>query len=221
MSEKPKHGAEIKENREIKDLWIDNYNHKFLGDNTDHRSVNKHSTASHLSATDKIFSIHVSRSQTIFPSTQVFTILSEQPCLQKQHSLKKKVTGTEAINACVPCRAPSLLTNGLGLRTKAAFYGALLARRPKCCHKSLFFLKSWLTADTQRLFCCAVHVIYNQTDGLREAATVDSCSANHINLSHSGCCEKCVQVRAKFGPLNFSMEENSWFISGLLTIKWN
>lgn len=100
--------------KEIKDLLNgQKRNHTPLWDNAD---------ASTLSARDAFPCTPVA----IFPSTQVFTILSKQLCVQKQQYYKRIppeiVTGRRAINACVARRG----TNGLRLSTQTAFYGAFV-----------------------------------------------------------------------------------------------
>lgn len=88
-----------------------------------------------------------------------------------KNTFQEKVTGSQAINACVPRWGHQLSANGLRLRTEPAFLLSDLFAS-KCCHKGGFG-----SLETQRLFCCAARVIYNQTDGLSKLATADSHSA--------------------------------------------
>lgn len=225
MSKKPKRDLKIKENKLIKDSRMDNRNHKVLGDNTNHPSVNKHtgsitliSSRQTLQHPSVLIVYNISQHTGVYNPFQT-TLFTKTTALKR---LAKKVTGNEAINACVSRRVPRLTTNGLGLSTKPAFYWALYLRDVQTLPQGRFWNIGSL--ETQRLFCCAVHVIYNQTC----YCWVLWC--NHINLHffnlvHFGCCAGAVRHSAgcQVWPSElqfFSTEEKSWFICKKLISGW-
>lgn len=108
------------------------------------------------------------------------TLFTKTTVWKRDRKKKRKVTGNKAINACVPRRVPQLTTNGLGLSTKSAFYWALYLRDVQKLPQGRFWKAGSL--ETQRLFCCAEHVIYNQTC----YCWLPQC--NHINWHFSTWC---------------------------------
>lgn len=149
----------------IKDLLMDK-RHKLLWDNTDHQTVNDHTgSITLISPRQTLQHPSVPITRNISQHTGVYnpfqiTLFTKTTALKKDCK-KKKVTGKEAINACVPRRVPRLTTNGLGLSTKSAFYWAFYLRDVQMLPKG-WFLKHWLTGDTEAfLLSCACNLPSN------------------------------------------------------------
>lgn len=151
---------------------MDIKNHKLVWDNTDHQSVSKHMGSITLISQGQTLQHQVSWSHTIFPSTQVLTIVFKRPCLQKHQHLKKKDSELQATRQLTPVYCVERLSSLLMVWGQVP--SLLFIERPNFASREVW--KLWLAGD-ERHFCCAVCVIYNQADIRRKLATVDSCSA--------------------------------------------
>lgn len=119
-----------------------NKNHKLLRDNTDHQSVNQSAGSITLISERQapehpsvLMAYSISQHTGVYNPFQI-TLFTKTTAFFKKK--KEKVTGNEAINACVPRRVPRLTTNGLRPSTKPAFIERFTCKASKYCHKGGF-----------------------------------------------------------------------------------
>lgn len=117
---------------------MDIKNHKLVWDNTDHQSVSKHMGSIALISQGQTLQHQVSWSHTIFPSTQVLTIVFKRPCLQKHQHFKKKDSELQATRQLTPVYCVEHHSSLLMVWGQVP---SLLFIEPSACEASKFCLK--------------------------------------------------------------------------------
>lgn len=117
---------------------MDIKNHKLVWDNTDHQSVSKHMGSITLISQGQTLQHQVSWSHTIFPSTQVLTIVFKRPCLQKHQHFKKKDSELQATRQLTPVYCVEHHSSLLMVWGQVP---SLLFIEPSACEASKFCLK--------------------------------------------------------------------------------